>query len=143
MNTISRVALTKVENESIANGSNQLHDGVIACAPAFPIATRTSATTANTASITTSTASRTFCTLAEMSMPRTATQVIAAMKAIPTSSTQGLDESVPMPSASKSRNEYCALTCARLAITSRSATTIAQPDIQPQNGPKARVAHTN
>ena len=34
MNTISSVALTNVENESIANGLNQLQSGVIACGPA-------------------------------------------------------------------------------------------------------------
>ena len=36
---------------------------------------------------------------------------------------------------------YCPATCARLAMTSTSATTIAQPPNHPVFGPNALVAH--
>ncbi len=44
------------------------------------------------------------------------------------------------PSAPTSRNEYWPAIAARFAITTMSATTIAQPPIQPIHGPKAFVA---
>ena len=66
--------------------------------------------------------------------------VIATIHSTPTSSTQPLVGLPPMPLALKSRKTYCPATWARLAMTSTSATTIAQPPCQPVFGPKARVA---
>ena len=42
-----------------------------------------------------------------------------------------------------SRNTYCPATCARLAMTSTSAATIAQPPAHPVRGPNARAPHVN
>ncbi len=59
---------------------------------------------------------------------------------IPVSSTQLLAGLWPIPLALKSRKMYCPATCARLAMTSTSAATMAQPPAQPVFGPNARVA---
>ncbi len=48
-----------------------------------------------------------------------------------------------MPLALNSKKTYCPATWARLAITSTSAATIAQPFAQPVFGPNARVAQVN
>ena len=58
-------------------------------------------------------------------------------------STFAVTASVDGASTPNSRNEYRPAIWARLAITIRSATMIAQPPIQPVRGPKARVAHAN
>src|SRR6266704_7021482 len=62
---------------------------------------------------------------------------------MPPSSTQPLVALPPMPLALNSRNTYWLATWARLAITSTSAATIAQPPAQPVLGPNARVAQVN
>ena len=62
---------------------------------------------------------------------------------MPPSSTQPLVALVPMPLAPNSRNTYWLATWARLAITSTSAATMAQPPNQPVFGPNARVAQVN
>ena len=61
----------------------------------------------------------------------------------PTSSTQGLVASEPMPLAPTSRNTYCPATCARLAMTRMSAAMMPHPPAQPVRGPNARVAQVN
>ena len=48
-----------------------------------------------------------------------------------------------MPVALNSRNTYWPATWARLAMTSTSAATMAQPPAQPVFGPKALVAQVN
>ena len=62
---------------------------------------------------------------------------------MPSSSTQPLAGLVPIPLALNSRKMYCPATWARLAMTSTSATTMAQPPAQPAAGLKARVAQVN
>jgi len=62
---------------------------------------------------------------------------------LPTSSTQMLVGSSPMPCAPKSWNTYCPATCARLIMTRMSAATMAQPPAQPVRGPNAREAQVN
>ena len=57
----------------------------------------------------------------------------------PTSSTQGLVASEPIPCAPKSRKTYWPATCARLAMTRTSAATMPQPPAKPVFGPNARV----
>ncbi len=64
---------------------------------------------------------------------------MTTIQAIPTSSTQPLLGSVPMPLALNSRKTYCPATWARLAMTSTSAATMAHPPSQPVLGPKART----
>src|SRR5215468_11777046 len=67
--------------------------------------------------------------------------VIRTIQMTPPSSTQPLVGLVPMPSAPTSKKPYWLATWARLAMTSTSATTIAQPPNHPVLGPKALVAH--
>ena len=62
---------------------------------------------------------------------------------MPTKSTQPLAGLEPMPLAPTSRNTYWPATCARLAMTSRSAATMPQPPAQPVFGPNALVAQVN
>ena len=68
---------------------------------------------------------------------------MATIQTTPTRSTQPLVGLFEMPSAPKSRNRYSLATCARLAMTRMSATTIPQPPHHPVFGPKARVPHVN
>src|SRR3954470_6381733 len=122
--------------EPTANGENQESAGVAAPSPN---PTRTSATTANAASVTISAASSQRCVRALTSTPITQTPVMIAIQTTPTAVTAIVDgASIPA-----SRNEYRPAIWARLAITIRSATMIAQPPSQPVRGPKARVAHAN
>ena len=62
---------------------------------------------------------------------------------IPTSKTQTLVASPPMPLAPTSRKKYCPATWARLAMTRMSAARMPQPPIQPVFGPKALVPQVN
>jgi hypothetical protein len=73
-------------------------------------------------------------------VPIVAVISLAAIHATPTSSTQPLAGSAPMPSALNKKNTYCPATWARLAMTSTSATMIAQPPAHPDLGPNARLA---
>ncbi len=61
----------------------------------------------------------------------------------PASSTQLLVGFAPIPllGPENRKKMYCPATCARLAMTSTSATTIAQPPNHPVLGPNALVAH--
>src|ERR1700754_3234105 len=122
--------------EPTANGENHDSDGVAAPSPS---PTRTSATAANAASVTISAASSQRCVRALTSTPITQTPVMIAIQTTPTAVTASVDGAL-MPN---SRNEYRPAIWARLAITIRSATMIAQPPIQPVIGPNARVAHAN
>src|SRR5215467_1466318 len=69
--------------------------------------------------------------------------VIRMIQVTPASSTQPLLALLPMPLALNSKNTYWPATCARLAMTSTSAATMAHPPAQPVLGPNARVAHVN
>jgi len=62
---------------------------------------------------------------------------------MPPSSTQPLVGLLPMPVAPNSRKQYWLATWARLAMTSTSAATMAQPPAQPIPGRNARVAQVN
>src|SRR5216110_3208209 len=66
--------------------------------------------------------------------------VIRMIQMTPPSSTQPLVALLPMPLALNSRNTYWLATWARLAITSTSAATMAQPPNQPVFGTNARTA---
>src|SRR4051794_4821039 len=84
--------LTSASHEPIANGEN--HDSSGWMDPAGASAyTRTSATTANSARVTTSAVSSQRCVLALSSMPMTQIQVIAAMKTTPSAVTASVEAS--------------------------------------------------
>src|SRR6478736_1862654 len=122
--------------EPTANGENQSSDGVAAPSPR---PTRTSATTANAASVTISAASSQRCVRALTSTPMTHTAVMIAIQTTLTAVTASVDGAF----TPNSRNEYRPAIWARLAMTIRSATMIAHPPSQPVRGPNARVAHAN
>src|SRR6266702_6906 len=69
--------------------------------------------------------------------------VIRTIQMMPPSSTQPLVALLPMPPALNRKNTYWLATWARLAMTSTSAATMAQPPAQPVLGPNALVAHVN
>ncbi len=106
-------------------------------AGAVPTQTRVSATTAKIASVTISAVSSHCCVFALSSIPMTQMYVITAIQMTPITVTANV-EGLLMP---KRRNEYRPAIWARFAMTMMSATTIAQPVIQPVFGPNARVAH--
>src|SRR4029077_18041384 len=68
---------------------------------------------------------------------------ISTIQMMPPNSTQPLVDLLPMPVAPNSRKQSWPATWARLAMTSTSAATIAQPPAQPVFGPNARVAQVN
>ena len=70
MKIISSRPRKNVENDAMSNGLNQLHETPIDASVPLPVPTLMSATTANTSSMTSSMESRTFCNLADSSMPR-------------------------------------------------------------------------
>src|ERR687886_2254791 len=139
MNTASSRPEVTPLTESIANGENQDSEGSTAPAGAWPIHTRTSAISANAASVTISAVSSQRWVRALSSMPITQTTVITAIQATPIAVTAAVDGS----STPNSRKVYRPAICARLAMTMMSATTIAQPETQPGTGPNARVTHEN
>jgi hypothetical protein len=124
--------------ELTPSGLNQSSDGWIAPEGASPSQTRASATRAKAASAAISAVRSQRCVFALTSMPMTQTTVMIAIHATPTPVTASVDGSMP-----NSMNEYRPAIWARFAITITSATTIAQPPIQPVFGPNARVAHAN
>src|SRR6476646_7893324 len=141
MNTAISTPLIMALTESIGNWL--IHDvlGSTACGPASPFATLTSATTENSASVRISAPSRPTCVRAESSMPITQIAVMTTIHTTPTAVTAAVESAALCHPTS--RNEYSPAICARLAITITSATTIAQPPIQPSDGPIARVTHEN
>src|SRR4051795_11319377 len=84
MNTASRTPDVSAVVESIANGENHEMSGWIEAAGAVPAQTRTSATTAKIASVTTSAVSSHRCVLAFSSMPMTQIHVMIAIQTTPT-----------------------------------------------------------
>jgi len=70
MNSINSTPVTKVENEPMLNGLNHDSEGVRWLPGASPVATRTRAQMANTASMTSSIESSTCWKRADSSMPR-------------------------------------------------------------------------
>jgi hypothetical protein len=74
-------------------------------------------------------------------MPIVTIAVMIAIQITPTRVTQNVLAAAPF--APKRRNVYEPAICARFAITTMSATTIAQPPNQPRCGPSARVTHEN
>jgi hypothetical protein len=97
-----------------------------------------SATIAKIASVMISAASRNHCSRAESSIPIQQMMVMTAIQITPTKVTQKVLAAAP--SAPKRRNVYSPAIWARFAITTTSATMIAQPPIQPAAGPSARAA---
>ena len=77
--------------DPIPNGENHDSDGWTAPAGASPAQTRTSATTANSASVTISAVSSQRCVRALSSMPTTQTAVITAIHTTPTPVTATID----------------------------------------------------
>src|SRR6201987_5503763 len=69
--------------------------------------------------------------------------VMRMIQMTPASSTQPLVALPRMPGALNRKKTYWPATWARLAMTSTSAATMAQPPAQPVFGPNARVAHVN
>src|SRR5579872_7414920 len=106
-----------------------------------PAYTRASATIANTMSTNSSAPSRNHCVLAEISMPTKQIQLITTIQITPITVTAHVLFAAPF--APTSRNEYLPAICDRLAITSTSAIRSAQPEIQPTQGPRARVTQMN
>src|SRR6476659_6803660 len=141
MNTAMSTPLTTALNESIWNGFTHAKLGSTACGPAVPAATLTSATTENATSVMSSALSNPTCVRAESSMPITQIAVMIAIQTTPTAVTAAVESAALCQPTS--RNEYSPAICARFAITMTSATTIAQPPIQPSGGPIARVTHEN
>ena len=68
---------------------------------------------------------------------------MTTIQRMPTSSTQALVASLPIPLAPTSRKKYCPATWARLAMTRMSAAMMPQPPSQPVLGPNALVAQVN
>src|SRR5579875_1185302 len=70
---------------------------------------------------------------------------MATIHEMPASSTQPPEASAPiaLPGPWARKNTYCPATWARLAMTSTSEATIAQPPAQPVLGPNARAAQMN
>src|SRR5512133_2160807 len=111
---------TPATSASIASGLSQLRLGSTACGAAWPAATLTSATTANTASVTISALSSPTCVRAESSIPTTQIQVMIAIQTTPTAVTASVESAADCQPTS--RNEYNPAIWARLAITITSAT---------------------
>src|SRR5919201_5733507 len=131
MNTPMSRPEVSAPTESIANGENHDSDGSADPEGPSPVHTRTSATTAKADRVAISDVSSQRCVRALTSMPITQITVITAIQATPTAVTAATDGS----STPSSRNVYSPAICARLAITMRSATMMAQPPIQPATGP--------
>src|SRR2546421_11473957 len=138
MNTASRKPADSAENVSPPpNGLNHDSDGWTASSPALPVHTRTSATTANTASTNSSSPSRITCVRADSSMPTQAIHVMARIQAQPSAVTAHV---LAARSDSPNRsNVYCPAIWARLAITMTSAATMTQPVSQPVCRPNVRA----
>src|SRR6478672_11600249 len=127
MNTASSTPDVRALVEPIANGENHERAGLTDVGGAVPSQTRVS--------VTISAVSSHCCVFALSSMPMTQMYVITAIQMTPITVTATV-EGLSMP---KSRNEYRPAIWARFAMTMISATTIAQPVIQPVLGPNARV----
>ena len=141
MNTATSTPAISASTESIANGLSQLGLKSTASGPASPVATLTSATIANSASVMISAPSSPTWVRAESSIPITQIVVMIAIHTTPTAVTATvLAAALSQP---KSRNEYRPAICARFAMTMTSATMIAQPPIQPHHGPIAFVTQAN
>src|SRR3954454_14136256 len=141
MKTASRTPDVSALVESIANGENHESSGSIALGPASPAYTLTSATTANSASVTTSAESRKYCVRALSSMPIVVIAVMITIQTTPTAVIAAVDSAAEVQSSS--RKLYRPAICARFAMTTMSATMIAQPPIHPSDGPMPRVTHEN
>src|SRR4051794_1796718 len=126
---------------SMANGENQESCGCSAAAEASPAYTRTSATTANSRSAMNSAPSRYHCVRADSSIPIVLIAVMTTIHATPTAVTAAVEPAAE--SQCRSVNEYSPAICARFAMTTMSATTIAQPPNQPAHGPIAFVTQAN
>src|SRR3954471_5318733 len=84
MKTATSRPAVSAPTDGMANGENQDRSGVMAPGPAWPVNTRTSATAAKMASVTTSAVSSQRWVLALTSMPMTQIQVISAIQMTPT-----------------------------------------------------------
>ena len=78
---------------------------------------------------------------ADSSMPIVVIAVMTTIHTTPTAVTAAVDAAAD--SQPNSVNEYSPAICARFAMTTMSATMIAQPPSQPAHGPIALVTHAN
>src|SRR4030081_886843 len=130
----SKAPRTSAVNE-MSNGLN--HEALTCIEPAGePVYTFTNATIANAARITTSAPRRTTWVRADSSIPRYEIQGMSAIQI--TAATMIPVVEVAADFQPTSRYVYCAAITASEAITITSATKIAQPLIQPTQGPNAR-----
>ena len=123
------------------NGLSHVIDGVSPSSELVPATARPMATPANTSSDTTCRRISAFCRCAEVSVPITQTAVIAMIRTTvspTTSAVFSVSESSPNVSSPN-----------RTAVSASDPTTstpvieIAQPPIQPNHGPMARVTQEN
>ena len=116
-------------------------DGVNASSGLSPVAARTSATPANTSSDATWTRISTFWKRAETSVPITQIAVIART----TTTVSGITTAMSAAASSSpnvSRVNRTAVSASE-PTTSTPVMAIAQPPIQPNHGPMARLTHEN
>src|SRR5918997_1585152 len=142
MKTASRMPVVSAAvPPSIANGENHVSCGCSEPASASPEYTRTSATRANSPSVSSSAPSRPTCVRADSSMPIVVIAVMTMIHTTPTAVTAATEPAAD--SQPTSLNEYRPAIWARFAMTTTSATMIAQPPSQPAHGPIALVTHAN
>jgi hypothetical protein len=101
MNTAISTPLTIAETLSISNGLIHERLGSTALSPALPVATATSATTANTTSVMISALSRPTCVRAESSIPITQIAVMTAIHTTPTAVTARVESAAPCQPTSR------------------------------------------
>ena len=97
-----RITAAAIADVSRPEGHSQLHCGMIACSPAVPVKTRTSAMMLTTMSTPNWIAMSTFWMRSDSTMPRALISVMAMMKKQP-SSTLAVSDSA---SESRPRNLY-------------------------------------
>ncbi len=124
-------------------GLSQSIDGVRLPPSASPLPDRpaTSATTAKTRSAPTWAMIRPFCSLALVSVPITHTQVIAKMSTTVRVRTRKVFSA--SPSSCRASNPNRTPVSASEPMTSTPVIEMAQPPIQPTQGPMARVTQEN
>ena len=124
-----------------ANGLSQVIDGVSGSSGLSPVSARPSATPANTSSDTTWARISTFWKRAETSVPITQSAVIARTTTTTSGITMALlDAASSSPNASRLNRTAVS---ASEPVTSTPVIAIAQPPIQPTQGPIARVTQEN
>ena len=134
MKTATSIPATNALVLPIEKGFSQEMLGSTESGPAVPEATLTSATTANSASVMISAPRRPTCVRADSSIPMTQIEVMIAIH--DDADERDRQRCCRRPTATRRAGSvYRPAICARLAMTMMSATTIAQPPIQPAHGP--------